>query len=113
MRCTGLTPLLAVVLQAVLPGCPGFAAPGPVETNQPGRSAGSSEARLPAEANLPVVFLEAKGPIVSDQRSPCALKIVCPQGQEGGNTVAVHRFSQGRQESNANTWDEASPKRTG
>jgi hypothetical protein len=29
------------------------------------------------------------------------------------STVAVHRFSQGRQESNANTWDEASPKRTG
>jgi len=40
------------------------------------------------EPNIPIVFLEAKEPIVSERKVPCVVKMVLPNGQTG-NTSAL------------------------
>jgi spore coat protein H len=68
--------LLAAAL-AVLPAFPGRAQTG---TNQPGPA-------VPGyEPNLPVVFLDAQAPIVSDQRVACTLRVVFPKGASPGQS---------------------------
>ncbi|PYI84803.1 MAG: hypothetical protein DME26_12675 [Verrucomicrobia bacterium] len=41
------------------------------------------------EPNLPIVFLEAKEPIVSEKKVPCTIKMILPKGAGLGNTSAL------------------------
>ncbi len=56
------------------------------ETNPPGRPAISF---TKFEANLPIVFLDAAEPIVSERKVPCSVKLVLPSGSDPGGTDAL------------------------
>jgi len=74
-----LLSLLAVLSMA-------FVSISAAETNQPRRSAVSF---TNFEANLPIVNLDAKEPIVSERKVPCTVKLVLPPGSGPESTGAV------------------------
>jgi spore coat protein CotH len=49
---------------------------------------GATAASMPAASNLPILFLDAKEPIVSERKVPCAVRMILPPGI-AGDPVAV------------------------
>ena len=72
-----MTSLRWIVLLAVLAGQPALADPEHTATNPHRLSVGEYE------RNLPLIFLEAKEPALSEQKVACSLRILCPEGSEG------------------------------
>jgi len=67
---------------------------GPASSSLPGQAAPNQASPAPGgpASNLPVVFLAAKDPIVSDQRVACTVRIVCPAGSERCNLGPLSGF---------------------
>ena len=75
-KCNLMVAVLAAVCFALTPA---FVV-GQSSTNKPGLGLGEYE------PNLPIILLEAEGPLAPEPRTPCVVRVLCPAKQTCGNT---------------------------
>src|SRR5437667_4093559 len=76
-------PRLLWLVVAVMIGFSAFVVRGQTSAKKAGLGVGDYE------PNVPLVFLEARQHIVSEQKVPCTVKLVCPKGSESSNTISL------------------------